>query len=193
MTFPSSPLPNPTLRKMTLRPCPRESELKALLNAGQWPQAAPAELRSHAAACRSCSDLALLTNAFRAERAAVSAAAQLPPSGMIWWRAQLRRRNEALERIGRPIFGAQLFALVTICVTIIGFLFFVRRDIGAWMTSFSEPNAAHSSHLSSLFTPIHAAASDWLSLSWNPYIVLPAVVLLLLAGGVTAWLFSERN
>jgi hypothetical protein len=180
---------------MTLRPCPHEPELKALLDAGQWPQAAPAELRSHAASCSACSNLALLTTAFRAERAAASAAAQLPPPGLLWWRAQLRRRNQAIERISRPILGAQLFALVTACLATLGFLFFVRHSLSQWLTDLTDPNASHSSPLSDLFSSslLHAAASDGLTLLWNPAYLLPVLALLLLAGGVTAWLASERN
>lgn len=184
-----------TIPTMPLRPCPHEPELKAMLNAGHWPQAAPAELRSHVAACRACSNLALLTSAFRAERAAASASVQLPPAGLLWWRAQLRRRNQAMERINRPILGAQLFALVTACFATFGFLFFVRHSLSQWLAGLTDPNAAHASSLSSLFSPtlLHAAASDSLSLLWNPAFLLPLLALLLLAGGVTAWLASERN
>ena len=184
-----------TLREMTLRPCSHEAELKTLLNAGQWPQAAPVELRAHVAACRSCSDLALLTSTFRAERAIASASVQLPPPGLLWWRAQLRRRNEALERIGRPILGAQLFAFITACLTTIGFLVFVRHSVAQWLASLTDPANAHSSPVSSLFSPslLHATSADWLSLAWNPAFLLPVVVLLLLAGGITLWLASERS
>ena len=51
---------------MSLRPCPRASEIRAHLQAGHWPHACPAELRGHAASCRPCGDLVLLTQAFRA-------------------------------------------------------------------------------------------------------------------------------
>lgn len=91
--------------------CPRESELTGLLDRGQWPLASSAELRAHVAGCRNCSDLVLLKRTFQAARAATTAMPVLPSAGALWWRAQLRRRNEAIERIGRPILGAQIFAL----------------------------------------------------------------------------------
>lgn len=96
---------------MRLTPCTREPEIRRLLELGQWPAACPADLRAHAAACSSCSSLVLLTQAFRSERTQAAAAAHLQSPGALWWRAQLRRRNAALERMQRPLLGAQVFAV----------------------------------------------------------------------------------
>jgi hypothetical protein len=106
---------------MTIRPCPCEKEIAGLLACGQWPQAAPADLRIHAATCRSCAELALVTSTFRAARATAAAAAPLVSPGILWWRAQLRRRNAAIERVTRPILGAQIFAFVICIAVAIGF------------------------------------------------------------------------
>lgn len=180
---------NPALPN--LRPCAHEPELKTLLAAGQWPQAAPAELRSHVASCRACSDLALLTSAFQAERAIASRAAQLPPPGVLWWRAQLRRRNAALERMNRPILGAQLFAFATLCITLIGFLLFIRHSVAEWLGSFSQSvSKSDPTHLASLFP---SSTTEWLGISWNLAYVLPTVALLILAGGVAVYMASERS
>ena len=51
---------------MTLRSCSHEAEIKRLLALGQWPHVASQELRAHAADCRSCADLILVSQAFRA-------------------------------------------------------------------------------------------------------------------------------
>ena len=44
--------------------CPRESELRMLLDRGQWPLAFSEELRAHVAACRSCAEVALVKQSF---------------------------------------------------------------------------------------------------------------------------------
>ncbi|HWA94922.1 MAG TPA: hypothetical protein VG844_10000 [Terracidiphilus sp.] len=96
--------------------CNREKEIAALLDLGQWPQASPADLRAHAAACRSCSDLILVRTALQTGRARTVAAPALPSAGSLWWRAQLRKRNQAIETISRPLLGAQIFALAVVLV-----------------------------------------------------------------------------
>lgn len=106
---------------MSLGSCPHEKEIAALVACGQWPQAAPAELRVHATACPPCAELALVTSTFRAARATAAAAAPLVSPGILWWRAQLRRRNAAIERATRPILGAQIFSLIVCIAVAIGF------------------------------------------------------------------------
>ena len=56
---------------MILNPCPREKEVKELLEQGHWPGACAPELRAHVSACRDCSDLALVSEAFRTARKVV--------------------------------------------------------------------------------------------------------------------------
>ena len=99
---------------MTLVSCPCEKEIRELVERGQWPQASPPELRAHAAACRTCADLLLVASAFQRAHATTIAAATPAAPGAIWWRAQLRARQHAFERIQRPLIGAQVFALVAL-------------------------------------------------------------------------------
>ena len=87
---------------MMLRACPREKELAALIQRGQWPAASPAELGAHVGVCRGCGDLSIAMQAFQAARAESIRAVQPAAAGVLWWRAQLRRRKAAVERIGRP-------------------------------------------------------------------------------------------
>lgn len=176
---------------LPFRSCPHELELRSLLTAGQWPDAAPSDLRSHVASCRSCGDLALLTGAFQAERTSTSAIAQLPPPGVLWWRAQLRRRNAALERMSRPLLGAQLFALATALVTVIGFVLFIRHSVAHWLGSLSQ--SASNSSVSPLASLIPTSTTQWLGISWNLAYVLPALALLVLTGGIAVYMASERT
>jgi hypothetical protein len=101
---------------MISKACFRQSEVKELLNHGHWPHACPAELHAHLADCPSCAEFLLVTQAFMQSRAVTASQVILPGAGTIWWRAQLRRRNAAVERMGKPILGAYVFALAFIVV-----------------------------------------------------------------------------
>ncbi len=123
------------------RTCSRESEVKSLLDRGHWPTAAAADLRAHAAGCSACAQLVLLTQAFRQDRAQASAAPRLEAPGVLWWRAQLRRRNTAIERLQRPLIGAQIFAVALSLVAAVAFLAWQSRQGLAWLAEF--PRALH--------------------------------------------------
>ena len=129
---------------MMLRSCPREREVKELVARGHWPQACAPELRAHVNQCRSCGDLTLVAEAFQQARAQAAGTATLVAPGVLWWRAQLRRRNQALERIGKPLLGAQVFALAFTLLLAAGFVVWqVRQGLG-WLTWLGQfPPAAH--------------------------------------------------
>lgn len=113
--------------------CPREGELRERLERGQWPHASPGELRAHVAACPRCSELASVQEVFQAERAAAAALPRLPSAGAVWWRAQVRRRQAEMERIRRPLLGAQIFALSLALTLAVGALAWqVRRGVHPW-------------------------------------------------------------
>lgn len=169
--------------------CAREKEIEGLLARGHWPQAAAQELRDHVRACRSCSEMVLLRTAFRGARAAaVSAARPVAPSA-IWWRAQLRRRNAAVQRVSRPILGAQIFALavnlVVLCVLVV------------WQ-------ATHGVHWLSWFatSSTQSGAGFWAGLQslspaalFNPSlpVLLPFLAIAAVLGGALVYLAADRG
>ena len=137
---------------MNLRPCPRESEIRSLLDRGHWPAAASPELTAHADACSRCAQLVLLTRAFRADRAIATAAPRLEAPGVLWWRAQLRRRNANIARLQRPLIGAQVFSVVLSLVAAIAFLVWESLQSPSWLADF--PRALHFASL--LPTPLQS-------------------------------------
>jgi hypothetical protein len=141
-----------------LRPCPRESEIRSLLDRGHWPAAASAELTSHAATCSRCAQLVLLTQAFRSDRARTAAAPRLEAPGVLWWRAQLRRRNSDLARLQRPLIGAQIFAVALSLIAAAIFLAWQSKSALAWLADI--PRALHFESLlpAPLQTPLGLAA-----------------------------------
>ncbi len=183
---------------MKLRQCPREKEVKELLERGQWPVAAEAapELRAHVNDCRPCAELVLVTAAFQKARAEAAAAAKLGSPGVLWWRAQLRRRNEAVERIGRPILGAQIFALAVNLLLAVVFVVWQARHGFAWLSWLEQLPQNATLHLDSQWFdtlwPVALFGSGWNSLL-TPMVLIPAAATLALLGGVVVYLASEKQ
>ena len=50
-----------------------------------------------------CADLALIAQVIDDERARPAPSPALPSAGTVWWRAQLRARQDAVRESGRPI------------------------------------------------------------------------------------------
>lgn len=188
---------------MTLRSCIHEKEVAGLLARGQYPQACTPELRTHVSSCHSCADLVLVTRAFQTARANTAPTGNLPSPGLLWWRAQLRRRNAAVERIGKPILGAQIFALAVGLVFAIGFAATQAKHGLRWLTWFdgisldgiSFDGLSRPSHLpqaSALhLDALHPAAL--LSSSGGLLVLIPILATVVLLGGVAVYFASEKS
>jgi hypothetical protein len=169
---------------MNFGTCNSEKELAAALESGHWPDACTAELRAHVGQCRACSERLLVTQAMRRERALAAGAARLESPGVIWWRAQLRRRNAAIERIGRPILGAQIFAVaVALIAATVFFASQAKQSVGwfAWIADIPR-----SLHLEAL------VPAAWQNAT-GAWMLIPGTALLFLVGGVFAYIASNRN
>jgi len=172
---------------MKLNSCSREKEVARQLALGQWPEASTLELRAHAAACRSCGDLVLVTQSFQRARSQAAAAAPIASPGAIWWRAQLRRRNEAIERVGKPILGAQIFALSVYVLIVVGFLASQARHGLQWLTWLQDLPQAGALRLEDLWS------STLLGSGWSLTLLIPVLATLALLGGVAVYLTSEKQ
>jgi hypothetical protein len=172
---------------MILNPCRREQEVAKLLARGGWPQACAPELGAHVTACRSCGDLVLVSESFRRARAEAASAARVPSPGALWWRAQLRRRNAAVERLGKPILGAQIFALSINLLVVVGFLAYPARHGLAWFSRLEQLPEASKLHLGRLWD------SALLNSGWSLTVLIPAVATLALLSGVAVYLASEKQ
>src|ERR1700676_4189059 len=122
---------------MTFRACSYEKELTQALKDGHWPVGCGPELRAHVDACNNCSDLVLVTQTFQLARSESEQAPYGSPS-LLWWRAQLRRRYAATQRVSRPITIAQIFAwLVTVLVGVVFVATQYRQGLH-WASRWSE-------------------------------------------------------
>lgn len=177
---------------MLMRSCTREAEVKALVERGQWPQACAPDLRDHVSACRSCSELALVTAAFQRARNQAVGAAKIGSPGLLWWRAQLRRRNAAVERISKPILSAQIFALAVNLVVAAAVAVWQARQGVAWLTWLQElPHSFGSQWFSSLLPSGLFGSGD--SLLMNPLVLVSVMSALALVGCVVVYFASEKQ
>jgi hypothetical protein len=170
---------------MKLGKCVRESEVKDLLGRGHWPDACSSDLRTHVSECRTCSDTVLLTQAFRGERAIAATEAKLEPSGVLWWRAQLRRRNAAIERIGKPMLGAQIFAIAVTLLAATVFLVSQSSRSFGWLSWLAQiPRSLH----------LEVLLPDALQKSQGEIWLFVALAgMLALMSGVIMWVASDKH
>lgn len=172
---------------MRLGHCSRENEVVSALKTGSWPQGCDPELRRHVDSCNTCSETVMIKDAFRGALAVSRSEAHLDAPAIIWWRAQLRRRHAALERVGKPVTFAHLFALAICILAAVSLAGVQVRDAGGWLPlldRFKDAVAAHSDTASSFASTM---------LDWNLLLLLPCVAAVALLGGVVVFLASDRS
>lgn len=108
---------------MTSADCPREPDLIDVLTTGRWPDRCDDDLRRHVTSCEGCQDMVAILEPIGDAWTLTRADAHIPASGMVWWRAQMRARQEAARAAERPVTVAQLvgglLALGAVCVGLI--------------------------------------------------------------------------
>ena len=102
--------------------CQFEAEVLNAVYTNRWPERADAELRAHVSGCAICSDVVTVAKAIEEEFDIARAEARVPESGLVWWRAQMRARQEAAREAVRPITIAQAVGLAT-TVGVLGAIF----------------------------------------------------------------------
>jgi hypothetical protein len=90
--------------KPAMQHCDCEPAVVRAVQTGLWTE----DLRVHFAACPVCADAAVIAEALHAEQVE---SLDVPAAGLIWWKAQLRRRLESQERAVRPLVWAERAAL----------------------------------------------------------------------------------
>jgi hypothetical protein len=97
--------------------CAHEQDLLDAIAANRWPHRADVALREHVASCGICADVAEIAGAFLEDRDyAWQEAQDVPPASVVWWRAQVRAREEAARKAARPIVLTQAAAIVVLAV-----------------------------------------------------------------------------
>jgi hypothetical protein len=88
---------------MTPPQCHREAEVVEVVSSGRWPEKVHPELQDHVRSCLICSDVLAIATAMREDDAAVALDTHIPSAGLVWWRAELRLRREALRTAESPL------------------------------------------------------------------------------------------
>ena len=90
--------------------CPYEAEVLSAVLQSRWSERGAVALREHAAVCGICSEVAAIAAAFEGSLDKIRSSAPVPDASLVWWRAQMRARREAVEAAGRPISVLQAIA-----------------------------------------------------------------------------------
>ncbi len=98
--------------------CAHEQDVLDALAARRW----PGHLRAHVNECALCADLVEVAAALLEDQESAWKGARVPPSSIVWWRAQVRAREEAARAAARPLAFIQgvaasmaLWLAVAIC------------------------------------------------------------------------------
>ena len=169
---------------MTFRSCAYEEEVLRVLKDGHWPGGCDRELRAHVETCENCNDLVLVTQSFQSERCQAEPETMAGSASLLWWRAQLRKRNAAAESVSRPITIAQRFALLVYGV--VGLLFVASQYSHGlrWGSWWSELGAGRMLHFSSVGSE---------TLGWNLPLLVLCIGGLALLSGLVVYLASEKS
>ena len=168
---------------MMLRPCSYEKEVTQALKDGHWPQGCGPELRAHVENCANCSDLVLVTQTFLSARNESERSAPSGSPSLLWWRAQLRRRNAATQQVSRPITIAQIFAWFVTVLVGVGFVVEQYGHGLRWASWWSELSTLRALHL---LLPTRSG------LDWSLLLLISGFGVLLL-GAIVVYLSSERS
>jgi hypothetical protein len=153
--------------------CPRETDVLELIAIGQWPARAGADLRAHVASCAGCADLAAVATAIVDARDLGATRVRVPDASLVWFRAQLRAREEAARRAARPLWLAQVAAVASVVIALAlwsGGLtgWFTNGVASMWVATvdlFARDTASPSSPDGGLWSISTAATTHWLLLA----------------------------
>jgi len=127
---------------------------------------------------------AIIADAIAAEASTARREAQPPSSAIVWWRAQMRARQEATRAVERPLTVVHALAIACglgLLFSLVGTALVGVKGSIAWLTSL----------YGSLTAPSTAAvATPWAVL---PVVVLAAALFSVLAASVAAWvIFADE-
>jgi hypothetical protein len=139
--------------------CGREDDVLDALTSGRWPDRVDDEIRGHVATCAICAEVVEVASAVLEVRNDEPSEMRIPSSAVMWWRAQMRARQEAAREAARPITVAQVVAAVTLSAVAVGTLIalspWFAGVLGGWL-----PDAPLAS-LAALLAPSGLLTQGW--------------------------------
>jgi hypothetical protein len=159
--------------------CLREPDVMDAVASGRWPDRMDTELRDHVDACAICQDVAAVFSAISAEHEQAWERTSVPPPSVVWWRAQIRAREEAARAVTQPIAVTQAvavaaliaaaIALVPVAWPSIAYAVDVLRGTIEWIT----PRAAA---VSSTFTLVTGTGLPFLTVAAASLLLAPILL-----------------
>jgi hypothetical protein len=86
-------------------------------------------MRAHVSACGVCGDVVVVARALHEDYASAWQEARVPSAGLVWWRAEMRARHEAMRTAVRPINVVE--GLAGACGIAVAAILLSRIDIAA--------------------------------------------------------------
>ena len=117
--------------------CCREQDVLDALVTERWPDRADTDLRTHAADCDICRDLIDSVGPILNDRVDLSNEGHVPSSGAMWWRAQMRARQEAVREAARPVAIAYIVGFVCVIAVAAVALAWLSPMVRTWFTDWS--------------------------------------------------------
>jgi len=119
----------------TLIECPREADVLDALASARWPDRVDAALSEHVSSCGICRDVIAVASAIREDHDAAWREARVPSSGQMWWRAEMRARQDAVREASRPVAVAQGVAVVLALAVAVAAGWFAWPSVHAFFTA----------------------------------------------------------
>jgi hypothetical protein len=114
--------------------CNREMEVMETISSGRH----DASLDQHIQSCALCQDVVTVVRALHEERTEALAEVRVPPAGLVWWKAELRARQDAMRIAQRPLTVTHAFAGACAIGVGIGLLSQMLPWIQKWMSSMGD-------------------------------------------------------
>lgn len=160
---------------MGFESCPMEKEILAAVRSGQFPAACEPALSKHVEGCKTCLQAASLGMAFAEMRTEASKKGLPGTPGLLFWKAQLRRRNQAIEQVTRPILAAEIVGFVVAVIVL---------ALVAW-TWWTAPNSEW------LFVAKGFVSMNFIG-SWG-FLAAATALTICLFGGVAVYLATSKE
>ena len=177
---------------MNMVECPRESEVLTMVVTRQWPERVPDDLRAHVDSCETCAELAVAAQAIEIEAEMTRPLSRdLPSAGTVWWRAQLRARQEAVRDAVRPMTAVHTLSLAAI-FAVVGAIFGASAQ---WFQSGLRSLAATARGIvASIDLPSISLPTDAASLSTTSGAMLIIVAVGIVAAvAIVGWAVKEDS
>ena len=152
--------------------CKYEADVWEAVATGRWPDHVESPLSRHVRECASCADVVDVTSALLADAVTARAESAPPSSAIVWWRVQMRARQEAARAAERPLTVVHALAIACAAGLLVGLIGLAGawiREAAPWVVS--SPTATLGA-LKSAHLPMTDA---WGALPW---IALAATLLL---------------